>query len=93
MGPRLHDGERLFSSVPGGCMGSYSEVASCPASLRMMLEPPGWEGRNSVTSHTLPYKRTQHDSLLLCFCTEDGQSVPLSHAPRTSEEFTFFVGD
>lgn len=29
-------------------MGSYSEVASLPASLRIILEPPGCESRKSI---------------------------------------------
>ena len=48
--PSLAAGLRFSSSVPGGWIGSYSSVASRPASLRMMLEPPGWLGRKSVTS-------------------------------------------
>lgn len=52
--PRRQEGERLSSSVPGGWMGSYSSVASLPASWRIILDPPGWEGRKEVTSHTLP---------------------------------------
>ena len=47
--PRLAEEEREDSSVPGGWTGSYSEVASLPASLRIILEPPGCEGRKDVT--------------------------------------------
>lgn len=47
MGPRIWEGLRVSSSVPGGWIGSYSEVASRPASFRIILEPPGWESRNS----------------------------------------------
>lgn len=55
IGPRLQEASRLSSRVPWGWMGSYSEVASCPPeSLRMILLPPGWDGRNFVTSQTLP---------------------------------------
>lgn len=49
MVPSLAEGLRFSSNVPGGWMGSYSSVASLPESWRMILEPPGWEGRNSVT--------------------------------------------
>ena len=54
MGPSRHDSGRFSSSVPGGCIGSYSSVASLPASLSMMEEPPGCSGRKDVTSHTEP---------------------------------------
>jgi hypothetical protein len=39
--PSFAVGGRFSSRVPGGWMGSYSEVQSRPASLRMMAEPPG----------------------------------------------------
>ena len=47
--PRSAEEWRESSSVPGGWTGSYSEVASWPASWRMIFEPPGWEGRKDVT--------------------------------------------
>lgn len=47
MGPRICEGVRFSSRVPGGWMGSYSEVASWPASFKMIFEPPGWESRKS----------------------------------------------
>lgn len=47
--PRKASGLRLSSKVPGGWMGSYSSVASVPASLRMTLTPPGWLDMKSVT--------------------------------------------
>lgn len=49
-GPRICDFSKDSSRVPGGCMGSYSSVASCPARDRMAFVPPGWEERKSVTS-------------------------------------------
>jgi len=48
--PRHCSGLRDSSRVPGGCIGSYSSVASVPASCRMILEPPGCEGMKEVTS-------------------------------------------
>lgn len=51
--PRKASGLRFSSRVPGGWIGSYSSVASLPASLRMILEPPGWSGRKSVTYYRL----------------------------------------
>ena len=48
--PSLALGFKFSSRVPGGCMGSYSSVASVPASWRIILEPPGWWGIKSVTS-------------------------------------------
>lgn len=47
--PKRAAGLRLSSNVPGGWMGSYSSVASVPASLRMTLTPPGWLDMKSVT--------------------------------------------
>lgn len=39
--PRHLSFGRLSSSVPGGCIGSYAAVASCPPYFRMTLAPPG----------------------------------------------------
>ena len=50
MGPRFASGGRFSSSVPGGCTGSYSSVASFPASFNTILLPPGCDGRKDVTS-------------------------------------------
>jgi hypothetical protein len=69
--PSFLEGSRFSSSVPGGWIGSYSSVASLPASLRMIFEPPGWEERKSVTSQTSPYKATQQSSGALCFATRE----------------------
>lgn len=48
--PSFALGGRFSSNVPGGCTGSYSSVASLPASCKIIFEPPGCEGRKSVTS-------------------------------------------
>lgn len=48
--PSLASGLRFSSIVPGGWIGSYSSVASLPASLRMIFAPPGCSERKSVTS-------------------------------------------
>lgn len=40
--PRCFSGGKFLSSASGGCMGSYADVASLPAYLRMILVPPGW---------------------------------------------------
>jgi hypothetical protein len=48
--PRHDDAGRDSSSVPGGCIGSYSSVASVPESWSIIFEPPGWDGRKEVTS-------------------------------------------
>ena len=47
----------------------HTHVASFPAYLRIMPLPPGWSGRNSVTSYTSPCTMTWQDSFELCFAT------------------------
>jgi hypothetical protein len=64
-------------------MGSYSAVASVPASWRMALGPPGCSGRKRVTSYTLPYRITQQLSAVLCFATvgcQDEVLVAVCHS-------------
>lgn len=43
-GPRCLEASRYLSRVSGGWMGSNSSVASLPAYLRIILEPPGCSG-------------------------------------------------
>lgn len=77
-------------------MGSYSSVASRPASLRIMEVPPGCWGRNSVTSQTSPYKATQQSSGLLCDATKRCQYIlnkrmmPRSYSLQLRISWSFF---
>lgn len=53
-GPRICAGARVSSRVPGGWIGSYSEVASVPASFKMIFAPPGCESRKSARENSPP---------------------------------------
>jgi len=51
--PRICGLERVSSRSPGGWIGSYSSVASLPASWRITLAPPGWESIKSENMLTM----------------------------------------
>ena len=72
----------------GSCNMLNSSVASRPAYRRIAFSPPGWSGRNEVTSNTLPSMMTQQSSFLLCFAT----SAPVQAPPElpAAEGSAFF---
>lgn len=69
IGPSIWAGLSVSSSVPGGWMGSYSEVASVPASFRMIFEPPGCSSRKSARERDFSVSISR--LLYLFFCPRD----------------------
>lgn len=61
----------------GSCSILNSSVASRPAYSRIAFSPPGWSGRNFVTSSTCPSTITQMSSFLLCLATSSFVYSPL----------------
>mmetsp|Transcript_1119 Transcript_1119/g.2448 ORF Transcript_1119/g.2448 Transcript_1119/m.2448 type:complete len:201 (-) Transcript_1119:1013-1615(-) len=87
-GPRHASLGRYFVSTFRSCSMSNSSVASLPAYSVMARLPPGWSGRNSVTSYTMPASTTQQSLSLLCLATSSivyppaaGDAVGAAMAP------------
>ena len=65
-----------------------SSVASLPAYNNIAFSPPGWSGKNLVTSSTCPLTMTQQSSLDLCAATSATEySPPADFFSSTTSSF------